>query len=369
MTTTFLKSTPSKHTEFILAVENSYFMEYLVNNKLVQADGQTFQRVVPFDFKAFCQDAIPYLVISQRAALEKNSKYRQLLPYFMIRKMDLKTEQTMYMNYWRAKQSGESRLLGGRSVGGGGHIEVNDIVPLFTHDLHAGPTAISGSIDLASTILLSQDREADEEFILKSYTEPNATASSLLAGSFPTHLIISNDPVVGVFHVGLVTDVEMFPTDELTSGEEGAVAIAPFATIEELMADPKLEDWSSLYLQYVIDQNAPSTPADFQFEAGGDTSAIEAQLNETGEAMVEMSLTPTVTEPATEEEKLAWIEMNIQEIQKAERLGLPLVASALVDMLRNVGIVVVHQEDGITWQRAETEPAASTPDTSEAVPS
>jgi predicted NUDIX family phosphoesterase len=64
-----------------------------------------------------------------RSQAEGNPAYKQLIPYVIM------TYGGKYLSYVRGKRAGETRLVGNRSIGIGGHINpVDDEVPLFDTD-------------------------------------------------------------------------------------------------------------------------------------------------------------------------------------------------------------------------------------------
>jgi predicted NUDIX family phosphoesterase len=64
-----------------------------------------------------------------RSRAEADPAYKQLIPYVIM------TFGGKYLSYVRGKRAGESRLIGSRSIGIGGHINpVDDEVPLFDTD-------------------------------------------------------------------------------------------------------------------------------------------------------------------------------------------------------------------------------------------
>lgn len=233
-----------KHQEFILAVSKHFFLQMQVDNHDVEKFGETMQQVIPFNFEKFTQDALPELIVAQRLGLETNLKYRQLLPYLVLTQRD-KEGVKKYINYNRAKGSGEARLLGGRSVGFGGHIDFGDMVEFENEP---------GNLDLARTILQSIDREAHEELVVK-YVDNILQVDQYLLAMQIKYLILSKDEKVGVYHAGLVVEAEIHP-DLSISSEEDAIAMRDAATAEELLADPELEDWSRLFLQFKTDKNS-----------------------------------------------------------------------------------------------------------------
>jgi predicted NUDIX family phosphoesterase len=64
-----------------------------------------------------------------RSQAEADPEYKQLIPYVIM------THGNKYLTYVRGKRAGETRLVGNRSIGIGGHINpVDDEVPLFDAD-------------------------------------------------------------------------------------------------------------------------------------------------------------------------------------------------------------------------------------------
>ncbi|MFC1737646.1 hypothetical protein ACFL1G_01180 [Planctomycetota bacterium] len=64
-----------------------------------------------------------------RSQAEENPAYKQLIPYVIM------ACNGKYLSYVRGRRAGESRLVGNRSIGIGGHINpADDEVPLFDTD-------------------------------------------------------------------------------------------------------------------------------------------------------------------------------------------------------------------------------------------
>lgn len=281
-----------KHQEFILAVSNAFLNDMRVNQHDVEKDDQKLRQIIPFDFPQFCTKALPELIVSQRLGLETDSTKRQLLPYVILTQKD-KEGVKKYINYNRAKGSGEQRLLGGRSVGFGGHIEYNDIV---------GNNNLSGQIDLGKTILNSTDREMSEELTVK-YNEYTLTVDQYLPIMQLKYLILSDDEKVGIYHVGLVVEAEIHP-DFVVSSEEDAIEMRESATAEELLAQPELEDWSRLFLEF---QTKEGTEYTFGTNLIVRPNSIYSLISKIGEAnfqKIESLMQQLISNP-TEEEAIA----------------------------------------------------------------
>ena len=63
-----------------------------------------------------------------RGQVEEDPGYKQLIPYVIM------AYGGKYLNYVRGKRAGETRLVGNRSIGIGGHINPVDEAPLFDVD-------------------------------------------------------------------------------------------------------------------------------------------------------------------------------------------------------------------------------------------
>ncbi len=64
-----------------------------------------------------------------RSQVEKNPAYKQIIPYVLM------SYQDKYLSYVRGKRAGETRLVGNRSIGIGGHINRVDWT-LFSAELY-----------------------------------------------------------------------------------------------------------------------------------------------------------------------------------------------------------------------------------------
>jgi predicted NUDIX family phosphoesterase len=95
---------------------------------------------------------IPHTVIAQREWLETNTDFRQLLPYITLARYT-PTGNLEYLLYRRVKGSGESRLIGGYSIGFGGHVDLEDIVM----------DRKNNTVDIIETFKLAIQREMSEE--------------------------------------------------------------------------------------------------------------------------------------------------------------------------------------------------------------
>jgi predicted NUDIX family phosphoesterase len=155
----------------------------------------------------------------KRSQAEKDPSYKQLIPY-VIMSCDGK-----YLSYVRGRRAGESRLVGQRSIGIGGHINPSDDMPLFK--------------DFYDTYLAAVKREVDEEVAVE--TEYTDRVVALLNDE-------SNE--VGSVHLGIVH--HWILNSPKVSRREQMITQMAFMTAAELRsAAGGLETWSGLCLGHL----------------------------------------------------------------------------------------------------------------------
>jgi predicted NUDIX family phosphoesterase len=109
-----------------------------------------------------------------RAQAEIDPSYKQLIPY-VIMACDGK-----YLSYVRGKRAGETRLVGLRSIGIGGHINPVDDMPLFNTDFY-------------DTYIAAVQREVAEEVSVQANHTDRIVA-----------LLNDDSTEVGSVHLGIV---------------------------------------------------------------------------------------------------------------------------------------------------------------------
>ncbi|MBE0537819.1 MAG: NUDIX domain-containing protein [Phycisphaerae bacterium] len=151
-----------------------------------------------------------------RAAAENNPDYKQLIPYVIM------THEGKYLTYVRGKRAGETRLVGNRSIGIGGHINPVDAMPLLG--------------DFGQTYLEAVRREVAEETTLDAGHTDHIVA--LLNDD-------SND--VGKVHLGVV---HYWTLDAVNvRRREQMITQMTFMTPDELRGvRDTMETWSQLCL-------------------------------------------------------------------------------------------------------------------------
>ena len=153
-----------------------------------------------------------------RSQAEQDSSYKQLIPYVIM------AHQGKYFSYIRGRRAGESRLVGNRSIGIGGHINPVDAdnSPLFAY--------------LYENYLMAVKREVTEEVSVETtYTD------SIVA------LLNDDSNEVGQVHLGVVHCWDL-QTPNVTKREQ-MITQMEFLGLAELKAlRDSMETWSQLCL-------------------------------------------------------------------------------------------------------------------------
>ena len=163
-----------------------------------------------------------------RSKAETDPTHKQLIPYVII------MHDGNVLSYVRGKRAGETRLVGNRSIGIGGHINpIDDEVPLF-------------DTDYRQMYRTAVEREVAEEInIDANHTE------RLVA------LLNDDSTEVGSVHLGVV-HCWTLDSDAVTRREQMITQMA-FLTPDQLNeAKPTMETWSQLCLENLKKITKPS---------------------------------------------------------------------------------------------------------------
>ncbi len=157
-----------------------------------------------------------------RPQAEKDPTHKQLIPYVIM------TCGGRYLTYVRGKRAGETRLVGNRSLGIGGHINPGDnLVPLF---FERDARYIRDTYDAAV------QREVDEEVNVETGHRDHVVA-----------LLNDDSNEVGQVHLGIVHCWVLDAPQ--VSRREQMITQMEFMTPEELRAvREQMETWSQLCL-------------------------------------------------------------------------------------------------------------------------
>lgn len=158
----------------------------------------------------------------RRSLAEKDFGVIQLVSAFIVR-FDNK-----YLTYKRTKRLPESRLHGYYSIPFGGHLNPEDILPLF--DIFDPEVAY-----------LMLNREFEEELKLPNSKTPKLVYKGLL---------YDNSREVSRQHLGIVYDVYLESTEYII-GERGFLMDSKFETLDEIETRRKdFENWSWIILDF-----------------------------------------------------------------------------------------------------------------------
>lgn len=153
-----------------------------------------------------------------RSKAEVSPEYKQLIPYVIM------GYNGTYLSYVRGKRAGETRLVGNRSIGIGGHINPPDEMPLFDSSF-------------LPTYLTAVQREVDEEVSIDT-THTNHIVALLNDES--------ND--VGSVHLGIVHFWSLNSPD--VTKKEQMITQMSFMSADELKAaKDTLETWSAICVE------------------------------------------------------------------------------------------------------------------------
>lgn len=161
----------------------------------------------------------------RRSLAEEDFSVIQLISAFIVR------FGNKYLTYRRTKRLPESRLHGYYSIPFGGHLNEDDILPLF-------------DIFDAQVAFLILKREFEEEIRLPKNKIINLVYKGLL---------YDNSREVSRQHLGVVYDVYL-DSDEYVIGERGFLMDSKFETLEEIEARrSEFENWSWLIIDFERD--------------------------------------------------------------------------------------------------------------------
>ncbi|MDO8302505.1 MAG: hypothetical protein Q7T18_04605 [Sedimentisphaerales bacterium] len=167
----------------------------------------------PYLDKIFSRGAMRFM---PRPLAEKDPTYKQIIPYVII------SCRGKFLSYVRGKRAGETRLVGNRSVGIGGHINPVDDMPLLG--------------DMFETYKEAVQREVTEEITITS-------------GHTDTIVALLNDDSneVGRVHLGVV---HHWVLDEPNvERREQMITQLSFMSMAELQSvKDTMETWSQLCL-------------------------------------------------------------------------------------------------------------------------
>lgn len=213
------QETPPDEEELVLAIAVRNTLDILPRNEATLGIQQGFIDVrSPW---GALMNMLPYLVFLRRSTAEKDTQFKQLIPYAVVL-MDGKV-----LVYTRGKSGAEDRLHNKRSIGIGGHINPIDVD--------------GGNVDIQK-ITGALERELKEELGVLPHRDVNL--SDLIG------FINDDENPVGQVHLGMLFVIELKPGTVIDL--EHCLNDAEWLVPGEIEV-PSLETWSAMALMPVID--------------------------------------------------------------------------------------------------------------------
>ena len=152
-----------------------------------------------------------------RSFAENDPSFKQLIPYVIM------TCAGKYLTYVRGKRAGETRLVGLRSIGIGGHVNPADDMPLFNNDFR-------------EAYFTAVERGVAEEVCVEGGHTDRVVA-----------LLNDDSNEVGRVHLGIV---HLWALDRpMVAKKEQMITQIEFMALDELRAHrEEMETWSQLCL-------------------------------------------------------------------------------------------------------------------------
>jgi predicted NUDIX family phosphoesterase len=175
-----------------------------------------------------------------RSQAELDSNYKQLIPYVIM------THEGRYLNYVRGKRAGETRLVGNRSIGIGGHINPVDDMPLFNANFY-------------ETYLAAVDREVAEEVSVETGHTNHIVA-----------LLNDDSNEVGQVHIGIV-HYWILDAPNVDKREQMITQMTFMSPDELQKVKDTLETWSALCLDG-LSKMAESVGSGIQIDTPSDNT-------------------------------------------------------------------------------------------------
>jgi predicted NUDIX family phosphoesterase len=164
------------------------------------------------------------LMLGQRAALEEDDNFRQLLPISIF------TCNGKVWAYERTSKGGEDRLHNKIAVAVGGHWDMEDI------------TLKNGVIDLSASLQVAMNRELKEEVKI---------TSNIIRSKQLPKMICADDTEVDRVHVGVVYVHEL--DGELIESVEDQLKTIGFISPQELLSgDYNIEVWARIICEILL---------------------------------------------------------------------------------------------------------------------
>lgn len=251
-----------KHSQFILAVDSTYFQSFSTANESGITIVKNFKNGINYyPADQWLREVQNYLIIGRREMLDNqinrddvgnkytgNRSYRQVLPYCAICSM-LPTGEKLYFPYFRTDKVGESKLANKVSIGYGGHIDAPDVVYHPNSDINLRDTIIGNSI---REILTEETRIFNEK-------GEQVDQSEITFGFADYFITQDTDPEI--LHLGVIMNMILPLGYRLTAGEDELEVMEPMTARQLLASEYTLEAWTRAMLEADVYQQDNPTQA------------------------------------------------------------------------------------------------------------
>ena len=165
------------------------------------------------------------LMLGQRAALEGDDDFRQVLPISVF------THKGKVWAYKRTSKGGEARLHDKVAVAVGGHWDLGDL------------TLVRGVIDLEDSLRKAMERELEEEVKL---------TSSVVSSRRLPKMLCADETEVDRVHMGMIY-VHELDGEGIQSAEEQLETIGFIHPKELLTENYNIEVWARIICEILLD--------------------------------------------------------------------------------------------------------------------
>lgn len=229
-----------KHPQWILAV---------MREALTQIGFGT-KNFSTYDFDKFVEAIEPFCILRQRNALEKDTRFPQLLPYAVPRQ---KTADGGW-NYFPARRNrtgGEPKLWDLVTVAYAGHIDLADVALK-----QRGNAVDMSTVDVKETIIHATYRELCEELHVKDKDGRDIDLRDLI--NFTGNYINDDTVPVNTFHLAIMITIDIPEGATVSVRErESLDTMEPMPAWKLMEMFGELESWTGIFVKSLYKDESP----------------------------------------------------------------------------------------------------------------
>lgn len=216
-----------------------------------------------------------------RAPAETNPDLKQIIPYVVVT-----NRQGDVLSYTRGKAGQEDRLHALRSIGFGGHIDLedrdNNLLEMLNQN-ESAPEVVKNQVVNFRAFQAGVDRELKEELDIhpgaNTQGKPFVTRSACLG-------VINNDlDAVGQVHIGVLFVLEIVQYESIVADHSEGIEGLQWIPFEQLgsIEVPSLEAWSAIALpevaEFLKEMRSMTQLIDVLEDARNNTQKMEAVVD------------------------------------------------------------------------------------------